>query len=78
MADLKPEAALSSKVVTSDQFDEMMEQSIGNMLNIMIFGIRYQEDDPLDQDGKNYRTWKRIQKLRAEGIKELSVGGKFT
>ena len=57
--------------MTSNHFDEMMEQSIGNMLNIIIFGISYPEQDP------HYGTWRRIQKLRSDGIKELSIAGIF-
>ena len=59
----------SRGVITSLDFDSMLEQSIGNMLNVIIFGMRYSEDNPV---------WNRIQKLRSDGIKELSVAGKFT
>ena len=56
----------SRGVITSRDFDSMLEQSIGNMLNVIIFGMRYSEDNPV---------WNRIQKLRSDGIKELSVAG---
>ena len=36
------------------------------MLNYIIFGMRYEENDPV---------WRRIQKLRSDGVKELSIAG---
>jgi hypothetical protein len=39
---------------------------IGNVMNSLVFGVTYAEDDP---------TWKWLQQLQDEGIKYIGVAG---
>ena len=39
---------------------------VGNMLNMMIFGLRYTREDP---------DWVWLQEVRAEGVRLISVSG---
>ena len=44
--------------------DRAMNHDVGNLLNDIVFGRTYDEDDP---------TWKAIQNAREDGIKMLGV-----
>ena len=50
--------------IQSDTLDKILSHTVGNMMNEILFGIHYSEND---------KNWQRIQKLREDGIKEIQV-----
>ena len=50
--------------ISSELLDAKLSHTVGNMMNEILFGIHYEEND---------KNWIKIQKLREAGIKEIQV-----
>ena len=50
--------------INSQLLDKKLSHTVGNMMNEILFGMRYEETD---------ENWIKIQKLREAGIKEIQV-----
>ena len=50
--------------ISSKLMDSKLSHTVGNMMNEILFGIHYDEND---------KNWIKIQKLREAGIKEIQV-----
>ena len=50
--------------ISSKDLDKKLSQAVGNMMNEILFGIHYSEND---------EKWQKIKKLREDGIKEIQV-----
>ena len=50
--------------ISSELLDSKLSHTVGNMMNEILFGIHYEEND---------KNWIKIQKLREAGIKEIQV-----
>ena len=50
--------------IGSELLDSKLSHTVGNMMNEILFGIHYEEND---------KNWIKIQKLREAGIKEIQV-----
>ena len=50
--------------IGTKKLDQKLSQTVGNMMNEILFGVNYSEDDEI---------WNKIQKLREDGIKEIEV-----
>ncbi|XP_017775404.1 PREDICTED: cytochrome P450 306a1 [Nicrophorus vespilloides] len=57
------------KFIESDPLvspEDVLRHNIGNVINSLVFGVRYERDDPI---------WLWLQSLQEEGVKHIGVGG---